>query len=261
MKKIVSTLALAVAFAICTAITGIALAGAGAKEGKTCSYSAAKSACSDKGSATATEVAYSGEEKTCSATCSASDKMDVVKGGEGEKMKAGYALGHKVPDFTLADTTGMKHNLSDFDGKVRVLVFYNQACPYVVECYDRINEFSEKMADKDVVTLAIDAGINNSEDSIAKHAEKLNFPILVDRTSNIARKFNAARTPEVFILDRDGVVVYHGAFDNGKVEDASERRTYAADAVKAVLKGEEPMVSQTKAFGCTIKFNKEYDDV
>lgn len=214
-----------------------------------------ETACSSSKKMKAEKVAMSSD---CASKCSKDASYDVAKGGEGDKVPAGYEVGQRVPDFTLADTTGTKHSLSDFDGKVKVLVFYNQACPYVVEVEDRLNDFTKNYSDKDVVTLAIDAGINNNPESISSHAEDKAYPILVDRTSNSARKFNASRTPEVFVLDRDGVVQYHGAFDNGKA-GADNRRPYAEDAVKAVLSGEEPMVQNTKAFGCSIKFNPETD--
>ncbi len=183
-------------------------------------------------------------------------ELNMAPGGaDTTTVKMGYGLDHKVPDFTLTDTKGQSHNLSDFAGKPVMLVFYNQKCPYVVEVADRLNKFAEKYSDN-VTVLGIDAGINNSPEEIASYAENRSFPILVDRTSNSARKFEATRTPEVFLLDGDGVIRYHGAFDSGQ-GSAEDRKTYAKDALKALMNGETPDVQKTKAFGCTIKFNPE----
>lgn len=256
MKKFVLTLATA----------GILATGGLVLADGACSAGAEKVAKSD------CAAACSGAEKVamksdCATACSGAEKvamsegdvLNMAKGGaEGSAVKTGYGLGHKVPDFTLTDASGKSYNLADTKGNPTVLVFYNHQCPFVVEVDQRLSDFTAKYAEKGVTTWAIDAGINNSVEDIGKHDAKYAFPILVDRSSQLAVNFAATRTPEVFVLCADGVVQYHGMFDTGQNTDAEGNRTaYAQQAVEALLAGKAPEVTQTKAFGCTIKFNPD----
>ncbi len=217
--------------------------------------------CSDK-AAKVSQVAME-DKSSCATSCgsraSQVAQVAMAKGGASEaEGNYGYSVGKKVPDFTLPDTNFNTHSLSDFAGKVVVLVFYNQACPYVVEVEDRLASFTEKYSEKGVQVLAIDAGINNDAVKLANHASEKPYPILVNRDSNLARSFDAKRTPEVFVLDKEGVIQYHGMFDSGKVMNGEgQRDTPAKDAVNALLNGEDVKVKQTKAFGCSIKFNEK----
>lgn len=210
------------------------------------------------------------EEKKCpmnpddAACCSAKQMVDaganvsMGKGGSAaDNVAEGYGLGQRVPDFKLTDASGKEFSLADTKGKVTVLVFYNQSCPYVKEMWDRLDEFTKTYAAKDVPVVAIDPGENNDPKDVAEHASSKAYPILLNRTSDLAVNFKATRTPEVFILNKDGVVSYHGMFDNGEKGGAEGARvSYAQQAVDALLAGKEPEVRETKAFGCTIKFAK-----
>jgi thiol-disulfide isomerase/thioredoxin len=168
-----------------------------------------------------------------------------------------YSVGATVQDITLHDAqSGETKSLSDVAGdKYTVLVFWNQTCPFVAEAQDRVTAFHKAYKDKGVSVVAIDAGANNSPESIAKYAKTRPFPILVNQDSKVAAKFAATRTPEVFILDKDMVIQYHGAFDSGKqATPDGERANYVKDVVNQLLDGKEPSVRTTKAFGCTVKY-------
>jgi len=176
-----------------------------------------------------------------------------------DDAKKAYKVGSKVEGFELTDVkSGEAAKLADVSGKkVTALVFWNQECPYVVEAQDRIADFQKTYQDKGVNVVAIDAGVNNDTESIKKYAEEKPFPFLVNRDSTLAAQFGATRTPEVFLLDSDHVVQYHGAFDSGKLRsDDDTRKTYVKDAVEAMLKGEKPATAETKAFGCSLKYAK-----
>ncbi len=186
-------------------------------------------------------------------------RADTAMGGShAEAAPAGYGLGYKTPDFTLSDTKGKEYSLSDYEGKIVALVFYNQDCPWVVEMWDRLGEFKEKYEDEGVVVLAVDPGVDKTPEALAEHAANRPYTILEDRSSLLALQFEATRTPEVFLHDRNGVVVYHGVFDTGpRGAEEGNRRAYTEEAVKALLEGGEIEVKETRAFGCTIKWNPE----
>ena len=153
----------------------------------------------------------------CQVACSNGENVAMAKGGAAKDNSVqGYQLGQKVPNFTLSDASGKQYSLSDYSGKVVALVFYNQACPYVVEAKGRMDAFQKAYAEKGVQVLAIDAGVSNSTENIAAEAKTVSFPILVNNTSDLAVNLGATKTPEVFVLNKEGVVVYQGAFDNGQ---------------------------------------------
>lgn len=196
------------------------------------------------------------------------EKKNAVKGDaekkekkyDGEKAaKSAYRVGANVKDFSAAHAvSGEPTKLSALAGsKATVLIFWNQNCPYVKEMEDRVAEFHKAHEAAGVKVVAVDAGVNNSAEIIKQHAATKPFPILVNADSKIAARFGATRTPEVFILDADMKVRYHGAFDSGELKkEGDARKTYVADAVKALAEGKDPEVKETRAFGCTVKYAK-----
>jgi hypothetical protein len=82
----------------------------------------------------------------------------------------------------------------------------------------------------------------------------MRFPYVVDATSNVARAFGATKTPEAFLFDKEGKLVYHGAIDDNGQEPAKVEKNYLKDALEAVLSGGEIAVKETKSIGCSIKF-------
>jgi hypothetical protein len=88
-----------------------------------------------------------------------------------------------------------------------------------------------------------------------KHAKDagFTFPYVVDATSEVAVAFGASKTPEVFLFDKDGKLVYHGAVDDNR--DAPKvAQNYLKDAITAVANGKPVTTGETKAVGCGIKF-------
>ena len=195
-----------------------------------------------------------GNEKIASA-----DSTMVAGGAAADNIVEGNRVGQRAPDLTLDDTRGNSHTLSQhLESTPVMIVFYNQDCPFVVEMWDRLDEFTDRYEDS-LKVLAIDPGIDKTSEALAEHAEQRTFTILEDRSSQSALDYNASRTPEVFLIDTDGIIQYHGAFDNGQQgsDEDGTRQRYAEDALTAVLNGETPEVRETRAFGCTIKWNPE----
>ena len=80
------------------------------------------------------------------------------------------------------------------------------------------------------------------------------FPYVVDEGSDVARAFGASRTPEVFLFDAAGKLVYHGTIDDNHQNAANAKEHYLKDALEALVAGKEIAVKETKAVGCSIKF-------
>ena len=79
------------------------------------------------------------------------------------------------------------------------------------------------------------------------------FDYLVDENSEMANAFGAMRTPQIFLFDKDAKLVYRGAIDNSTKDATTVTKTFLANAIDSMLKGEKIEPNSTKAIGCSIK--------
>ena len=166
-------------------------------------------------------------------------------------------LGKPIPSFTLTNYDGTTiRSLSDkFD--LTVLVFVSTKCSFSNDYNARLVKFASDYATrgtKHVRVIGINANADEKPEAIAKHAQEkgLTYPVVKDERNLIADHFQAQKTPEVWVVDRRGVVRYHGAIDD-HFDEAQVKVTYLRDAVNALLAGKEPAVTETPLQGCTIK--------
>lgn len=176
----------------------------------------------------------------------------------------GYKIGDLATDFSLKNVDGKMVSLSDYkDAKGYLVIFTCNTCPYAQAYEDRIIALDKKYKKLGVPIIAINP--NNPEKSPkdgfeamkTRAAEKgFTFPYLLDDGQEIFPQYGASRTPHVFLLEKTGKgneVKYIGAIDDNYQDETSVETSYAADAVDAMLKGEEIRINTTKAIGCTIK--------
>jgi peroxiredoxin len=168
---------------------------------------------------------------------------------------AGVELGSRLPNFQLKDAFGAARSLESYSGKIVVFVFWSFKCPVSLAYDDRVEKLQAKYTAKGVVVLGVASGANDSADEIRANAAnlKIQFPVLLDTEGDLAENLGATHTPDVFILDREAVLRYRGAFDNNKKPGESGRIAYAEDAIEAILAGRAAPVSDTRPFGCSIK--------
>lgn len=172
-------------------------------------------------------------------------------------------VGKAAPDFTLSDLDGKTHTLSELKGTPVVLEWFNPGCPFVVYAHGEgpLKAKAAEWAEKQVTWLAINSGAPGKQghglDANKKAAEdwKLDHPILLDEDGAVGKLYAAKTTPQMVVIDAEGIVRYAGALDNaplGKVE--GQRVDYVDDAVSAVLEGREVQPSHTKSYGCSVKY-------
>jgi len=172
-------------------------------------------------------------------------------------------IGQKTPDFRgLVDVSGKKYGLSDFAGKkIVVVIFSCNHCPTVVAYEDRMVQIQRDYAGKGVGLVAINPNDDKKypEDSYQEmvkraKAKGFNFPYLRDESQEVARSYGAQRTPEVYVLDSERRLRYHGRIDDN-VNDARSVKSHDLKKVlDALLAGKEVPVAETAAVGCTIKW-------
>lgn len=168
-----------------------------------------------------------------------------------------------APDFTLKNYDGNDVKLSDYKGKVVVLEWFNYECPFCKYHYDNSTtmiDMDKKYSAMGVVWLAINSTSHQTTElnqQFAK-AHNISFPILDDRTGKVGHEYGAATTPNMFIINKEGKIVYEGAVDNapvGKILDnGKDVINYVANALDELLAGREISVSKTKPYGCTVKY-------
>lgn len=165
------------------------------------------------------------------------------------------AIGAKVENFSLADTDGKQRSFNDLKGKNGALVVFMSAqCPVVKAYADRINALAKDYQAKGITVIGMNSNATESLDYVKSNMTErsYSFPMLIDKGNVIADKFGATVTPEVYLFDKDGKLVYRGAIDNDRSGENVTARPLQ-DAVDATLGGKAVAKTETKAFGCSIK--------
>jgi peroxiredoxin len=172
------------------------------------------------------------------------------------------ALRERLIPFSLPATDGRTVSPDDY-ASVPVLgvVFWCNHCPYVKAWEDRMIALQREYADRGVQFILINSNdpVKYPADSFEAMAETARakqypFPYLFDETQEVARRFGAVRTPEIFLFDRNRELRYHGAPDDNYEDADAVRAHYLRDALEALLAGREPATSETPPRGCTIKW-------
>jgi peroxiredoxin len=176
------------------------------------------------------------------------------------------AIGSTVPmaDVAMTGVDGKPLTLAKAAGKKGTLVVFTcNACPWVKNWETRIAAVGNAAVKAGIGVVAInpnDPEVNAEDgfDEMKKRAKKLGlkFPYVVDATSGVARAFGATRTPEAFLFDAEGKLVYHGTIDDSPRDPEGVKEAYLQQAVNAVASGQAVPLAETKSLGCTIKFRK-----
>ena len=172
--------------------------------------------------------------------------------------------GEKAPAFALTTTDGETYDSKNVvaNHEATVIVFTCNTCPVARAYEDRIIATAKEYAPRKVAFLAVNPNDadkipqENMESMKKRAAEKgFPFPYLRDDTQSVAKSYGAKVTPHFFVADKSGVIRYVGRFDNNQQQNPNVKTaTDLQNALDAVLAGNEPLTSATKAFGCGIKW-------
>jgi peroxiredoxin len=166
----------------------------------------------------------------------------------------GLAVGSKIENFTMPDTNGKTQALNDLKGKNgAVVIFLSAQCPVVKGYNERISQIAADYQAKGINFIGINSNSTESLEWVKSHAEEnYRFPVLIDKGNVFADKLGANVTPEVFYINADGVLLYHGAIDNDR-SGRNPTEQYLRTAFDASLAGKKITRTSANAFGCTIK--------
>jgi peroxiredoxin len=165
-----------------------------------------------------------------------------------------FRVGSNVSDFTVSTLDGAKVSFSSFRGSTTVIAFIATQCPVSNAYNSRMNALYSDYAAKGVKFLFINSNATEPANEVKAHAQRVGFtfPVHKDPNNIVADRFGAHATPEMFVIDTSGVIRYHGSIDDSQNE-AHVKTQRLRNALDAVLAGKNPEVSETKAFGCSIK--------
>ncbi len=164
-----------------------------------------------------------------------------------------------APDFTAIDQAGNKVSLGDFKGRGLVLEWFNPDCPFVQRHHAQRStmiDLQAKWAARGVAWVAVNSTYYMPAETTAEWRDKwkMDYPVLIDRAGKIARAYDAKSTPDMFVIDKQGEIVYEGAIDNDAPGRLKEPVNYVDKALTELLADKPIETPRTKSYGCSVKY-------
>ncbi len=181
------------------------------------------------------------------------------------KLALGETIPASVKNIKMLNVTGERVSIADVKGPKGTLVIFScNSCPWVKAWETRIAEVGNWAQKQGVGVIMINPNdpAKNPEDRYEVMQQRAKergfaFPYVVDETSDIARAFGATHTPEFFLFDAAGKLVYTGALDDNARDPQAVKERYVKNAIEALVAGRPIPIAQTKSIGCTIKFREK----
>ena len=170
-------------------------------------------------------------------------------------LPAPPAIGAMIDDFKLPDADGAEHTLNSLKGKNgAVIIFIATRCPVSNGYNERMEKLAQDYQSRGINVIGINSNSTEPASEVKSHAAEkhLTFAILKDEGNKIADRFGANHTPEAYVIDASGKLVYHGRIDNSQKVEAITSNDLR-DALDAVLAGKPIQKTTSVAFGCSIK--------
>jgi peroxiredoxin len=187
--------------------------------------------------------------------------------GMADSRPASSVVGKPAPDFALTDLSGNAVKLSAFKGKVIVLEWFNPGCPFVKASHTvgSLVDAAKRHTKDGVVWLAINSGAPGKQgnelaaNAAAARTWSLGYPILRDETGAVGKSYGATNTPDLFVVDKTGTVVYAGAIDNspdgeGQSPQGGQLVNYVDAALGDLAAGRPVHTAVTRPYGCSVKY-------
>ena len=176
-------------------------------------------------------------------------------------------VGKPAPDFTLKDTAGKEVKLSDYKGKFVVLEWVNYGCPFVKKHYGvkNMQKLQKEFTDKGAVWLSICSSAPGKQGNMppaeaaaeTKALGAASTAYLIDEDGKVGNLYGARTTPEMYIVDPTGKLVYQGAIDDRSSPDPATLEgatNYVKVALTEAMAGKPVTTPVTKSYGCSVKY-------
>ena len=179
------------------------------------------------------------------------------------KLSENLPIGADMPkaDVKLKDISGKDITLKDAKKQNGLLVMFScNTCPYVIKNQSRTNEICKYALSKGMGVVVLNSNEGNRDDAdsyedMQSYAKSQGYQwyYAVDRNNELADAFGANRTPECYLFDKAGKLVYHGAIDDNPANASKVNRTHLKEAINEVTAGKDVSVKESRSVGCGIK--------
>ena len=176
-------------------------------------------------------------------------------------------VGERAPDFTATDSNGKVHKLSEYAGKFVVLEWHNRGCPYTAKHYDSGNmqRLQHEWTARGIIWLTVISSAPGKqgfmtaadENAFLKQASATPTAVLLDPSGALGHLYDAKTTPQMFIVNPQGLLIYNGAIDDRATTDVSDingAKNYVSLALGEALAGKPVSNATTRPYGCSVKY-------
>lgn len=167
-------------------------------------------------------------------------------------------IGFRAPPFTLPNTHGELISLSDFKGKHVVLEWFNPDCRTVQRHYQKKNmrQLALNYMGREVIWLAINSTyyMTQEDNKRWKDVNLLHYRLLNDSSGEVARLYQVQNTPQMYVINPSGILIYMGAIDNDPIGNQPQPFNYVQAALEDSLAGRSVTYPQTQPYGCLVKY-------
>jgi peroxiredoxin len=172
-------------------------------------------------------------------------------------LAAAPQVGAPAPQFTLTTVDGKTFSLADAarSHKAVVVMFIATKCPYSNAYNDRMRDMAATYGKQGVLFAGVNSNKTEPAEEVVAHAKKhgFAFSLMKDPDNKVADLYDARHTPEIFVVDPDGKLRYHGRIDENYEDPTKVTSPDLKNALDAMIAGRTITKAETKAFGCSIK--------
>ena len=179
-------------------------------------------------------------------------------------------VGESAPDFTATDSNGQVHHLSDYRGKFVVLEWTNRGCPYTRKHYESGNmqQLQQEWTSKGIIWLTVLSSAPGKqgyatageENAYLKQANAHPTAALLDPTGALGHLYDAKTSPQMYVINPQGRLIYDGAIDDRPTTDVADiqgAKNYLSLALEEAMAGKTVSTPVTRPYGCSVKYANE----
>jgi peroxiredoxin len=176
-------------------------------------------------------------------------------------------VGAPAPAFTATDSRGQTESLSKYQGKYVVLEWHNQSCPFTKKHYvsGNMQDLQKEWTAKGVVWFTIISSApgqqgyvtSSQENAYLEQVHAVPTAVLMDPQGSLGHLYNAKTTPDMYVIDPKGKLIYEGAIDDRPTPDIADikgARNYVSEALGEALAGKPVAMPYTRSYGCSVKY-------
>lgn len=184
-----------------------------------------------------------------------------------QDAQAAATVGRPAPSFSVKDSNGRTHKLSDFKGRYVVLEWLNYGCPFVKKHYNSGNmQATQRAARKQgAVWLSVNSSAAGKQghtggseaNQLTRSQKAAPSAVLLDPSGKMGRDYGAKTTPHMYIINPKGYIIYNGAIDDKPSTDAADikgSKNYVLAALSEARKGQKVSTPVTQPYGCSVKY-------